>query len=211
MLEALRRRFQAGVPAFTVLCCDNMPDNGQRTRQAVMGLAVKGSELALWIGQHVAFPGCMVDRIVPAMDAQAFSDLQQLGCQDPAAVVCESFSQWVIEDHFPQGRPDWELDGVQMVADVRPFETMKLRIMLKKLLVRKIDYDGKDVVISFHPRTPASPETIIAMMRNEPKRYRFTPDYRLTCGVKGTAFEDIIDTARTALLRLLPAETPQRK
>lgn len=129
VLEALRRRFQAGIPAFTVLCCDNMPDNGQRTRQAVMGLAVKGSELALWIGQHVAFPGCMVDRIVPAMDAQAFSDLQQLGCQDPAAVVCESFSQWVIEDHFPLGRPDWEEEGVQMVADVRPFETMKLRLL----------------------------------------------------------------------------------
>jgi transcription-repair coupling factor (superfamily II helicase) len=89
------------------------------------------------------------------------------------------------------------------------FETMKLRIMLKRLLVRQIDYDGAQVIISFHPRTPASPDTIIAMMRNEPKKYRFTPDYRLTCAVKGTTFEDIIDTARTALLRLLPVETPQ--
>lgn len=129
VLEALRRRHVAGIPAFTVLCCDNMPDNGQRTRQAVMGLTVEGSELAQWIEQHVAFPGCMVDRIVPAMDAQAFSGLEQLGCQDPAAVVCESFSQWVIEDHFPQGRPDWEVEGVQMVTDVRPFETMKLRML----------------------------------------------------------------------------------
>ncbi len=101
--------------------------------------------------------------------------------------------------------------GKYPLATAYLFETMKLRIMLKKLLVRQIDYDGKDVVISFHPRTPASPDTIIAMMRNEPKRYRFTPDYRLTCGVKGTAFEDIIDTARTALLRLVPAETPQQK
>lgn len=129
VLEALRRRHAAGIPAFTVLCCDNMPDNGQRTRQAVMGLEEQGSELVQWIEQQVAFPGCMVDRIVPAMDAQAFIGLQQLGCQDPAAVVCESFSQWVIEDHFPQGRPDWEVEGVQMVADVRPFETMKLRML----------------------------------------------------------------------------------
>ncbi|NVN89050.1 MAG: transcription-repair coupling factor [Desulfuromonadales bacterium] len=90
------------------------------------------------------------------------------------------------------------------------FETMKLRIMLKRLLVRQIDYDGTQVVIAFHPRTPASPDTIIAMMRNEPKKYRFTPDYRLTCAVKGTAFEDIIDTARKALQRLLPVETPQQ-
>ena len=89
------------------------------------------------------------------------------------------------------------------------FETMKLRIMLKRLLVRQIDYNGTQVIIAFHPRTPAPPDTIITMMRNEPKKYRFTPDYRLTCTVKGTSFEDIIDTARTALLRLLPVETPK--
>ena len=131
VLEALRRRYEAGIPAFTVLCCDNMPDNGQRTRQAVSGLAAAHNrELAQWIEQQVAFPGCMVDRIVPAMDAQAFTRLaQELDCHDPAAVVCERFSQWVIEDHFPQGRPDWEVEGVQMVADVRPFETMKLRML----------------------------------------------------------------------------------
>ncbi|MEB0208370.1 mannitol dehydrogenase family protein [Pseudomonas sp. CCC3.1] len=131
VLEALRRRRMAGIPAFTVLCCDNMPDNGQRTRQAVSGLAAaQDSELAQWVEQQVAFPGCMVDRIVPAMDAQAFARLeQQLDCHDRAAVVCERFSQWVIEDHFPQGRPDWEVEGVQMVADVRPFETMKLRLL----------------------------------------------------------------------------------
>jgi len=99
--------------------------------------------------------------------------------------------------------------GKYPLATAYLFETMKLRIMLKRLLVRQIDYDGAQIVISFHPRTPASPDTIIAMMRNEPKKYRFTPDYRLTCVVKGTAFEDIIDAARTALQRLLPVETPK--
>jgi transcription-repair coupling factor (superfamily II helicase) len=97
--------------------------------------------------------------------------------------------------------------GKYPLATAYLFETMKLRIMLKKLLARQIDYDGRDVVISFHPRTPASPDTIIAMMKNEPKRYRFTPDYCLTCSVRGTAFEEILDTARTALMRLMPAET----
>lgn len=131
VLEALRRRRAAGVPAFTVLCCDNMPDNGQRTRQAVSGLAAMQDEgLAQWVNENVAFPSCMVDRIVPAMDAESFTRLeQQVDCYDPAAVVCESFSQWVIEDHFPLGRPDWEVEGVQMVSDVRPFETMKLRML----------------------------------------------------------------------------------
>ena len=131
VLEALRRRRAAGVPAFTVLCCDNMPDNGQRTRQAVSALAAMQNDgLAQWVSDHVAFPGCMVDRIVPAMDDESFMRLEQhLHCHDRAAVVCERFSQWVIEDHFPLGRPDWEVEGVQMVADVRPFETMKLRML----------------------------------------------------------------------------------
>ncbi|BBH33939.1 mannitol dehydrogenase family protein [Pseudomonas sp. St290] len=130
VLEALRRRRTAGIPPFTVLCCDNMPDNGQRTRQAVSALATRQDEaLAQWIDQQVAFPSCMVDRIVPAMDGESFRRLEQLDCHDPAAVVCESFSQWVIEDHFPLGRPDWEVEGVQMVEDVRPFETMKLRML----------------------------------------------------------------------------------
>ncbi|MBC7962773.1 MAG: transcription-repair coupling factor [Steroidobacteraceae bacterium] len=84
------------------------------------------------------------------------------------------------------------------------FEIMKLRVMLKKLLVRQIDYSGKTVVISFHPRTPASPDTIIGMMRSEPKNYQFTPDYKLVCTLKGTSFEDIIETAGKVLKRLLP-------
>jgi len=86
------------------------------------------------------------------------------------------------------------------------FETMKLRIMLKKLLVRRIDLEGNQVVIAFHPATPASPDTIIDMMKNEPEIYRFTPDYKLTCALKKTSFEGIIGSARKALLRLLPME-----
>jgi fructuronate reductase len=131
ILEALRRRRACGIAAFTVLCCDNMPDNGQRTRQAVTALAGMQDEgLTQWVSDHVAFPSSMVDRIVPAMDNESFARLEQeLDCHDRAAVVCESFSQWVIEDHFPLGRPDWEVEGVQMVGDVRPFETMKLRML----------------------------------------------------------------------------------
>ncbi|ALM54751.1 mannitol dehydrogenase family protein [Halomonas huangheensis] len=130
LVEALSRRREAGIAPFTVLCCDNMPDNGKRTRQAVVELAGhRDAQLAEWIAQHVAFPCSMVDRIVPAMTAADFQRLAELGVDDPGAVVCEAFSQWVVEDHFPQGRPDWEHDGVQMVADVAPFETMKLRML----------------------------------------------------------------------------------
>ncbi|WP_280540692.1 mannitol dehydrogenase family protein [Chromohalobacter sp. 11-W] len=130
LVEALARRFTANTPAFTVLCCDNMPDNGQRTRRAVIELAhQRDPSLAAWIADAVAFPSSMVDRIVPAMSDVEFERLRTLGIDDPAAVACESFSQWVIEDDFPQGRPDWQHDGVQMVADVAPFEAMKLRML----------------------------------------------------------------------------------
>jgi transcription-repair coupling factor (superfamily II helicase) len=94
--------------------------------------------------------------------------------------------------------------GAYPLATAYLFEIMKLRILLKRLLVRQIDYDGKNLIVSFHPRTPAPPDTIIAMMRNEPKRYQFTPDYRLVAAISGSAFEDILDTARKLLLRLLP-------
>ncbi|MDQ7734113.1 mannitol dehydrogenase family protein [Halomonas sp. SpR1] len=130
LVEALARRREAGIAPFTVLSCDNMPDNGKRTRQAVMQLAKqRDAELASWIANKVAFPCSMVDRIVPAMTDGDFERLAALGVNDPNAVVCEAFSQWVVEDNFPMGRPDWEAEGVEMVADVAPFETMKLRML----------------------------------------------------------------------------------
>ena len=131
LVEALRRRRLAGVRPFTVLSCDNMPANGRRTRLAVTELARRSSpELAAHIEDEVAFPSSMVDRIVPAVSAESRLKLAALiGSDDPAAVATEAFSQWVIEDSFPQGRPDWEPDGVEMVADVAPWETMKLRLL----------------------------------------------------------------------------------
>ncbi|MFC3284114.1 mannitol dehydrogenase family protein [Litchfieldella rifensis] len=130
LVEALARRRAAGLAPFTVLSCDNMPDNGKRTRAAVTQLAAcRDVELAEWIEREVAFPCSMVDRIVPAMTEADFDRLAELGVEDPNAVVSEAFSQWVVEDDFPLGRPDWEEDGVEMVADVAPFETMKLRML----------------------------------------------------------------------------------
>ncbi|WP_110647978.1 mannitol dehydrogenase family protein [Salinicola peritrichatus] len=130
LVAALARRRTAGIEPFAVLCCDNMPHNGQRTRRAVISLARhRDAALAEWIDAHVAFPSSMVDRIVPAMTDADRTRLAELGVDDPAAVVCETFSQWVVEDDFPLGRPDWEADGVEMVADVAPFETMKLRLL----------------------------------------------------------------------------------
>lgn len=130
IVEALARRHAAGQQPFAVLSCDNMPHNGARLRTAVAALAAcRDDGLATWIEREVAFPSSMVDRIVPAMTDAEFARLAQQGIEDSCAVACEQFSQWVIEDNFPLGRPDWAADGVEMVADVTPFEAMKLRML----------------------------------------------------------------------------------
>lgn len=131
LVEALHRRRECGLPPFTVLSCDNIPDNGHVVKNAVLGMAQKRSaELAGWIDAHVSFPGTMVDRIVPAATETSLAEItQELGVEDPCAISCEPFIQWVVEDNFVAGRPEWEAAGVQMVKDVLPWEQMKLRML----------------------------------------------------------------------------------
>lgn len=131
LVEALARRRERGLPPFTVLSCDNIPDNGHVVKNAVLGMAEKRDpELAQWIVEHVSFPGTMVDRIVPAATDESLAEISAtLGVEDPCAISCEPFIQWVVEDNFVAGRPDWETAGVQMTDDVLPWEQMKLRML----------------------------------------------------------------------------------
>ncbi|HAG3148385.1 TPA: mannitol dehydrogenase family protein [Salmonella enterica] len=101
------------------------------TRQVVTAYAREvDAELAIWIEQNVTFPSTMVDRIVPAVTPETLDKIEQLtGVRDPAGVACEPFRQWVIEDTFVAGRPLWENAGATLVADVVPFEEMKLRML----------------------------------------------------------------------------------
>jgi fructuronate reductase len=131
IVEALARRKAAGLPAFSVMSCDNMPENGHVTRNVITAYAQAiNPELAAWIGTHVTFPSTMVDRIVPAVTAETLEQVAQAtGVADPAAVACEPFRQWVIEDNFVAGRPEWEKAGAELVSDVLPYEEMKLRML----------------------------------------------------------------------------------
>jgi fructuronate reductase len=131
IVEALRRRREAQEHAFTVLCCDNLPHNGRTVRTIVTRLAkLIDPQLAGYIANEVAFPSTMVDRITPATtDADRAAISGALGVEDASPVVTEPFSQWVIEDRFPAGRPDWSIGGAEFVADVAPYENMKLRLL----------------------------------------------------------------------------------
>ncbi|QKJ58173.1 mannitol dehydrogenase family protein [Serratia fonticola] len=131
IVAALAQRKAAGQSAFSVMSCDNMPENGHVTRNVITAYAkALDPALATWIETHVTFPSTMVDRIVPAVTPDTLALVaQQTGVQDPAAVACEPFRQWVIEDNFVAGRPTWEQAGAELVSDVLPFEEMKLRML----------------------------------------------------------------------------------
>lgn len=131
IVAALRERRARGIPPFTVLSCDNITGNGPVARGSVEGVArLVDPELADWIAASVAFPSTMVDRITPVTTPDDVDRIERaLGVHDAWPVASEPFAQWVIEDDFPAGRPPWEEVGALLVADVEPYEAIKLRLL----------------------------------------------------------------------------------
>ena len=129
--EALSRRRRAGVAPFTVLSCDNLPKNGRTLHRVLTEFAAaRDRDLGRFVADEVACPSSMVDRIVPATtDGDRAAISAALGVEDAWPVLGEPFLQWVIEDRFPTGRPTLERGGAEFVADVEPFEHMKLRLL----------------------------------------------------------------------------------
>ncbi|MCW1413230.1 mannitol dehydrogenase family protein [Rhizobium sp. 1AS11] len=131
LVEGLSRRRVKGVPPFTPLSCDNLPSNGAVLKRLVLDFAERvDPSLRQWIEENVPFPSTMVDRITPASTEATYQDAERLtGRQDLAAIETEPFTQWVIEDHFANGRPAWDKAGALMVTDVSAYEKMKLRML----------------------------------------------------------------------------------
>ncbi len=131
VVEALDRRRQRGIPPFTVLSCDNIQGNGDAARRSFTAFArLRDPKLGEWVEQEVRFPNCMVDRITPVTtDDDRAALAERFGVEDKWPVVCEPFTQWVLEDKFGLGRPPVEDAGAQVVDDVEPYELMKLRLL----------------------------------------------------------------------------------
>ncbi len=131
LTAALKRRRDAGFPAFTILSCDNIEHNGDMIRKMLLTFVKRQNEdLAKWIAQEVCFPNSMVDRITPITTQVDIDTLaQKYNLADAWPVTCEPFIQWVVEDKFSNGRPSFEKIGVQFVPDVGPYEKMKLRLL----------------------------------------------------------------------------------
>lgn len=131
LVSALKQRFDNNQKAFTLLSCDNLPNNGEVLEKVVCQFAEKiAPAFAQWIKTNATFPCTMIDRIVPATTDEDRREIEaRLGLRDEGMVVCEPFSQWVVEDKFADGRPEWEKVGVLLVEDVRVFEKIKLRLL----------------------------------------------------------------------------------
>ncbi|MDF7799474.1 mannitol dehydrogenase family protein [Pontiellaceae bacterium B1224] len=131
LTAALKKRRDSGLPPFTVQSCDNVQHNGDMTKKMLLAFAGKQDpELAEWIEAHVKFPNAMVDRITPVTTPDDIELLKtDFGILDGWPCTCEPFCQWVIEDNFSNGRPEWEAVGAQFVLDVTPYEKMKIRLL----------------------------------------------------------------------------------
>lgn len=131
LVEAYARRRAAGAAGFTALTCDNIQHNGDILEAAILSFATQREPaLADWIAANASFPNTMVDRITPVPTDEQIAELSdKTGLDDKAAVFAELFRQWVVEDRFVAGRPAWERVGVEFVADVTPYEKMKLRLL----------------------------------------------------------------------------------
>jgi mannitol 2-dehydrogenase len=131
LTEALELRRRAGTAPFTVLCCDNIPDNTQAARTALVSFAaLKDPGLARWIDTYVAFPSTMVDRITPQTSEYEVEFVRrEFGIADKWPVLTEPYSQWVIEDNFCDGRPPLDEVGAEFVADVKDHKLVKTRLL----------------------------------------------------------------------------------
>lgn len=131
VVEALRRRREAGGKAFTVMSCDNLRHNGNVARKTFLGYAkARDPELAKWIEENATFPNGMVDRITPTVSPEIARKLNAAsGLDDDLPLVAEDFHQWVLEDRFADGRPPLEKAGVQLVDDVTDWEHVKIRML----------------------------------------------------------------------------------
>jgi len=131
LARGLQRRMETGSGPISIISCDNLSRNGHSTRQAVTGIAsLFSAGNTHWISDHASFPDTMVDRIVPATsDTDVLSFINETGMEDHGLVVCEPFSQWVIENTMTGERPEWERAGAQLVDDVAVYEEIKLRLL----------------------------------------------------------------------------------
>ena len=199
LVAALSARRAMAAP-LSLVSCDNVPNNGGVLRRAVLGLARRRDPgLAEWIERACTFPETMVDRIVPATAADDVATLAgSLGVRDAAPVFCETFRQWVIADRFAGARPPWEEAGAEIVADVVPFEEMKMRLLNgSQSAVAYLGYLG-----GFEHTCDAMASPALAAYAARLMQFETAPTLRMPEGVDVAAYRiRVLQRMRNAAIR----------
>ena len=190
IVAALKNRRAAEAGPFTCQSCDNLQGNGDILRDTVIGLAkMSDPDHADWIAANVSFPNSMVDCIVPATGPSELALVQSFGIEDAAPVTHENFRQWVIEDKFCAGRPDWDKVGATFTDDVHAFEAMKLRLLNAGHQI--IATPGELLSVDTIAGTMAHP--LIKAMFRKIETEEIVPHVAAVPGMTPLAYVDLID------------------
>lgn len=191
MIEALRRRREQGSVPFTCQCCDNLQGNGHILQQTLTSLArLSDPELADWISAEVAFPNAMVDCIVPATGPREAAIVRDFDIEDAAPVTHENFRQWVIEDNFTAGRPDWDRVGATFTEHVDDFERMKIRVLNggHQIVANAGDLLGVDTI------SEATTHPLIGKLFRKVEETEILPHLDAVTGYTPPQYLDLIET-----------------
>ncbi|MCG6901264.1 MAG: mannitol dehydrogenase family protein [Rhodobacter sp.] len=190
MVAALKRRRDSGTGPFTGQSCDNLQGNGAILRRTVVSLArLSDPALADWIDANCSFPNAMVDCIVPATGPKELDLVRTFGIDDAAPVTHENFRQWVIEDDFCAGRPDWNKAGATFSDDVHSYESMKIRILNGGHQV--VSNPGEILGVDFISGCMAHP--LIGPFFRKVASTEISPRVDAVPGMKPAAYVDLID------------------
>ena len=190
MIAALSRRRDNGDAPFTCLSCDNLQGNGRILRQTIVGLArLSGTALADWIDARSAFPNSMVDCIVPATGPKELALAKEFGIDDKAPVTHENFRQWVVEDDFCAGRPDWDRVGATFTDDVHDYEAMKIRILNAGHQV--ISNPGE--ILSVETISGCMAHPLIGALFRKVEREEIAPHVNPVPGMEPAAYVELIE------------------
>ncbi len=190
MIEALRLRRASGAGPFTCQSCDNLQGNGRILRQTLVGLAgLSDPGLAGWIDANCTFPNSMVDCIVPATGPNELALAREFGVNDQVPVTHENFRQWVIEDAFCAGRPDWDRVGATFTDNVHDYEAMKIRILNAGHQV--IANIGE--LLSVETISGCMEHRLINALFSKVQREEIAPHVHAVPGMDPTAYIELID------------------
>ncbi|WP_417606931.1 mannitol dehydrogenase family protein [Primorskyibacter flagellatus] len=191
MIAALKLRRDNGTGPLTGQSCDNLQGNGAILRQTVVSLArLSDADLADWIDANCTFPDSMVDCIVPATGPNELALVREFGIDDAAPVTHENFRQWVIEDAFCAGRPDWDKAGATFTDDVHAYEAMKIRILNGGHQV--ISNPGEILSVEFISGCMAHP--LIGAFFRKVAGTEIVPQVQPVPGMTPTAYVDLISS-----------------